>query len=128
MTKVMILENDLATVISLEKILTDAGYEVCVLTGAFGIFAKFDFEKPDILLFNPDMPNVDTDAVLDTLMNASQMSHLIVVLICRGDAEAVETYCRQMNLNGYYMIDNGLADIVAYLHNFDGEFESDEDA
>ena len=119
MPKVMILDHELNDVIELENLLTCAGYEVCSLTGPYGILAKFDFEKPDILLFNPDMPCTDTDAILTTLMNASTMQNMIIVLICTGDPEAIEQYCRQMNLHGFYMKDDGLEGIVEYLKNFE---------
>ena len=80
MPKVMILDHQLSDVIALEDILTKAGYEVCSLTGPYGILAKFDFEKPDILLFDPDMPNTDTDAILTTLINADNMQKMVIVL------------------------------------------------
>ncbi len=118
MPKVMILDNQLSDVFELEDILKAAGYEVCSLTGPYGILSKFDFEKPDILLFNPDMPNVDTDTVLSTLMTASTMSKMIVVLLCSGDEEAIEQYCKQMNLHGYYMKESGYDQIVDYLKLF----------
>ena len=118
MPKVMILDHVLADVIALEKILGNAGYEVCALTGPYGILAKFDFEKPDILLFNPDMPNMDTDAILNTVMHAPSMRSMVVILICQGDPAVVEDYCKQMHLHGYYMSDEGFDDIVEYLANF----------
>ena len=118
MPKVLILDNELSDVFKLESILKEAGYEVCSLTGPYGILAKFDFEKPDILLFNPDMPNIDTDAILNTLINSPTMSKMIVVLLCSGDEEAVEGYCKQMNLHGYYMKELGFEQIVDYLQLF----------
>lgn len=118
MPKVMVLDNQLSNVLALDKILKSAGYEVCVLTGPYGILAKFDFERPDILLFNPDMPNTDTDALLNTIMSSPSLKNMIIVLICSGDPEAIDAYCHQMDLNGYYMTDNGFDDIVEYLNHF----------
>ena len=118
MPKVMILDHVLTEVFALEKVLKNAGYSVCLLTGAYGLLAKFDFEKPDILLFNPDMPNMETDSFLQTLMTALTMQNMIIVLICSGDADAIEAYCRQMNLHGYYMIENGFDGIPEYLSHF----------
>lgn len=118
MPKVMVLDNQLSNVLALDKILKSAGYEVCLMTGPYGLLAKFDFERPDILLFNPDMPNTDTDALLSTIMASPRLQHMIVVLICSGDAEAIEAYCHQMNLNGYYMTDAGFDGIIDYLNQF----------
>ncbi len=118
MPRVLILDHQLSDVIKLENILKSAGFEVCSLTGPYGILAKFDFEKPDILLFNPDMPNTDTDAILTTLLESATMKNMIIVLLCSGDAEAIEQYCRQMNLHGYFMKDNGFDTIVDYLNQF----------
>lgn len=121
MPKVMILDHILSDVIQLEKLLKPAGYDVCSLTGPYGILAKFDFEKPDILLFNPDMPNTDTDAILSTLVESNNMQQMIIILICSGDADAIEQYCRQMKLHGYFMTDNGFDGIIPYLAQFYGE-------
>ena len=118
MPKVMILDHVLSDVLALEKILKGAGYEVCALTGPYGILAKFDFEKPDILLFNPDMPNTDTDVILNTIMSAPSMRKMIIILVCTGDAAAIEEYCRQMNLHGYFMSVNGFVNIPEYLSHF----------
>ena len=118
MPKVMILDHVLKDVLALEKILKNAGYDVCMLTGAYGILAKFDYEKPDILLFNPDMPNTDTDAFLTTLQNAPTMREMIIILMCQGDPSAVEDYCRQMNVHGYYITDNGFDGMPEYLSHF----------
>ena len=118
MPKVMILDHVLSDVLALERILKGAGYDVCALTGPYGILAKFDFEKPDILLFNPDMPNTDTDVILNTIMSAPSMRKMIIILVCTGDAAAIEEYCRQMNLHGYFMSDNGFDNILEYLSHF----------
>lgn len=118
MPKVVVLDHVLKEVFELEKVLKSAGYTVCLMTGAYGLLAKFDYEKPDILLFNPDMPNMETDSFLRTLMSAPTMQHMIIVLICSGDAEAVESYCRQMNVHGYYMSGNGFEGIPEYLSQF----------
>lgn len=118
MPRVLILDHQLSDVIALEGILKKAGFEVSSLTGPYGILAKFDFEKPDILLFNPDMPNTDTDAILTTLSNADTMKNMIIILLCSGDPEAIEEYCLQMNLHGYFMRDNGFDTIVDYINRF----------
>jgi CheY-like chemotaxis protein len=118
MPKVMVLDNQLSRVLALEKNLKAGGYDVRVLTGPYGILAKFDFERPDILLFNPDMPNTDTDVLLSTIMASPRLQNMIVVLICSGEPDAIEEYCHQMNLHGYYMTDAGLDGIVDYLNQF----------
>ncbi len=116
MPKVMILDHEFEDVFALEKLLKSAGYDVCPLTGPYGILAKFDFEKPDILLFNPDMPNTDTDALLNTLRTAPSMQNMIIIIICEGDdPEPIIQYTRQMNLNGYYMKSAGFDGILDYL-------------
>ena len=51
-------------------------------------------------------------------MTAPTMQNMIIVLICSGDADAIEAYCRQMNLHGYYMIENGFDGIPEYLSHF----------
>ncbi len=118
MAKVMIFDHELMDVIAMEKMLVAAGYEVVTLTGPYGVLAKFDFEKPDILLFNLDMPNFDTDVLLDTVTHAPQTVHMAVIALARGDAQAVEDYCRSQNVHGFFMKDQGLDSLVSYLSNF----------
>lgn len=117
MSKVLILDHQIQDVISLESILRDAGYDVSSMIAPFSILAKFDFEKPDIFLFNPDMPNTDTDALLATLICSESMKNMVIVLICDGDngAESIAEYCQEMHLNGYYMKSEGFPGIVDYL-------------
>ena len=95
--------------------LVEAGYEVVTLTGPYGVLAKFDFEKPDILLFNLDMPNFDTDVLLDTVIHAPQTRNMAVIALATGDAQAVEEYCKSQNVHGFFMKDQGLDSLVAYL-------------
>ena len=116
MPRVLILDHQVQDVIRLENILKDAGYEVSTMIAPFGILAKFDFEKPDIFLFNPDMPNTDTDALLATLTCSESMKNMVIVLICDGDtgSEALANYCKKMQLNGYYMKSGGFTGIVDY--------------
>ncbi len=118
MPKVMVLEHQLENVIPLENILKTAGYDVGMMTGPYSILAKFDLERPDILLLNPEMPHVNIEALLDTLMSSPGLKNMIIVLICNGDPDAIENTCRRFNLHGYYMLDAGLEGIVDYLANF----------
>lgn len=118
MAKVMIFDHELMNVIAMEKMLVEAGYEVVTLTGPYGVLAKFDFEKPDILLFNLDMPNFDTDVLLDTVIHAPQTRNMAVIALATGDAQAVEEYCKSQNVHGFFMKDQGLDSLVAYLANF----------
>jgi len=118
MAKILILDHELLDVLKMERLLLDAGYDVVTLTGPYGILAKFDFEKPDVLLFNPDMPNADSDALLHTIVSAPQMRNTAVIAIARGDAEAVEDYCLSVNLHGYFMKDGGFDTLVDYVKNF----------
>ena len=118
MSKVMILDNDLMDVIAMEKVLKNAGYEVVTLAGPYGVLAKIEFEKPDVLLFNPDMPNIDPSVLLDTISSSPQLSAMAIVATCYGEAEVVEEYCRDLNLHGYYIKDAGFSGLVDYLANF----------
>lgn len=118
MAKVMIFDHELMDVIAMEKILVEAGYEVVTLTGPYGVLAKFDFEKPDILLFNLDMPNIDTDVLLETFSHTSQTQYMAVIALATGDAEAVEEYCCNQHVHGFFMKDLGLDTLASYLSNF----------
>ncbi len=118
MAKVMILDHELMDVIAMEDALREAGYNVVTLTGPWGVLAKFDYEKPDILLFNPDMPNADSDLLLDTIIQAPQMTNMAIIVTCHGDADLVSDYCHEKNLHGYYMKDQGFENLVPYLCNF----------
>lgn len=114
----MILDSVLLDVIAMEKVLAEAGYEFCTLTGPYGILSKLDFEKPDILLFNPDIANVDADALLETISQASTFEKLVIILVCEGEVEAIEEYCEHHNLHGYYHKINGFEGLPAYLRQF----------
>jgi hypothetical protein len=46
------------------------------------------------------------------------MKQMIVILICDGDAEAIESYCTQMQVHGYYLTGHGFEDIPPYIAHF----------
>ena len=114
----MILDSDIQDVIALEQILVSAGYEVSSLTGPYGVLPKLDFVRPDILILNPDMDGMDTDALLLTLSQTPSMKDMLIILTCRGNPADVEAYCLNMGLHGYFMKDNGFEGILNYLDHF----------
>lgn len=118
MPKAMILDSELTDVIALENKLVSAGYDVCTLTGPYGVLAKIDYEKPDILLFNPNMVSLDADALLLTISASNHRKRMVIVLIGTGDAKALEEYCRSMKLHGFFLKGNGFIGIVDYLQHF----------
>lgn len=118
MIKLMIFDHQILDVIAMEKALENSYFEVVKLTGPYGVLSKIDFEKPEILLFNPDIPNFDVDSFLQTIRYDERLQSLVIICVAHGLEEDVEGFARQENLHGYYLKNIGFGQLLAYLEQF----------
>ncbi|MBT3268318.1 sigma 54-interacting transcriptional regulator [Candidatus Poribacteria bacterium] len=81
-SKVLIVDDDEATIESLGAALAEKGYE-CIRsvtdpTAAAGVYAEY---RPDIVLLDRDMPGMDGFAVMDALEDLENGSYLPVLMM-----------------------------------------------
>lgn len=116
--KVLILDNNLMDVITVEQALVESGYQVEKLTSPNGVLAKIDYERPDVLLINPWMPRLDAIDIIQTLGGAPEFEEMVLVAIGDSDAATLQAFCIEHDLHGYFSKSMDLSGLGHFLDNF----------
>jgi PleD family two-component response regulator len=116
--KVLILDDNLMDVMEAERYLIDGGYDVSRLSSPNGAISKIDFESPDILLLNIYMERLDADDLISTLQGSQDYQELVVVLYSDEEADTLQSYCVEHDLNGYFCKSMDVSGIAEFLDKF----------
>ncbi|MGM0558262.1 MAG: response regulator [Myxococcota bacterium] len=116
--KVMVLDDNLLDVMEVEEHLEAGGYVVVTLSSPNGVLSKIDYEEPEILLMDLQMPRLDIDELLDTLRGAREYEDLVIVLFSDMDAEKLQNFCIENDINGYFCKSMDVSQIAGFLDNF----------
>ena len=116
--KVMVLDDNIMDVMKAEKYLTSGGYEVVTLTTPNGALSKIDFERPEILLLDIEMPRLNATDLLETLRASEEYDDLVIVLYSDMEAEKLQKLCIENDINGYFCKSMDVSQIGAFLDNF----------
>ena len=100
--KVMIIDDDIISLMKAEELLVSNGYTVVKLASAHGCLAKLDYERPDVLLVDIQMSRLAADDLLDSVRASPEHQELIIVLYSDMDAEELEEICHAKDINGYF--------------------------
>ena len=100
--KVMLLDDNILSLMIAEDVLTKSGYDVVKLTATHGWVAKLDYEQPDVLLVDVTMPRLLTDDLFETVENSKDHEDLAVVVYSDLDVGELEELCQERNLHGYF--------------------------
>lgn len=116
--KVLVLDDNLLDVMEAEEHLEAGGYTVTTLSSPNGVLSKIDYEEPEILLMDLQMPRLDIDELLDTLRGAREYEDLVIVLFSDMDAEKLQQFCIENDINGYFCKSMDVSQIAGFLDNF----------
>ncbi len=116
--KVMVLDDNILDVMKAEKYLVSGGYEVVTLTSPNGALSKIDYERPEILLLDIDMPRLNAMDLLETLRSNEDYDDLVIVLYSDREAEKLQKICIENDINGYFCKSMDVTQISAFLDNF----------
>lgn len=116
--KVMVVDDDLMSVMRVEEHLREAGYRVVRLSSPNGALSKIDYEEPEILLLDIEMARLDPEELIETLRASSAYRDLVVVVHSDQSAEELENYCVDHDVNGYYCKSMETARIPEFLEEF----------
>jgi twitching motility two-component system response regulator PilH len=85
----------------LEKVLSDAGYQVSSAnTGALGI-EKAKRDKPDAILMDVNMPEMDGFAATRALRNDASTKDIPVIFVTAKDQKADKAWGQMLGAKGY---------------------------
>lgn len=116
--KVMILDDQILDVMKAERHLEDGGYDVVKLSSPNGALSKIDFERPEILLLDITMERLNADDLLETLRKSPEYRDLVVVIYSDREAEELQQYCVENDINGYFCKSMDVSQIADFLDNF----------
>jgi CheY-like chemotaxis protein len=116
--KVMIIDDNILDVMNAEKHLEEGKYEVVRLSSPNGALSKIDYEEPDVLLLDIDMDRLDADDLIGTLRSSPDYRELVVVIYTDRDAEKLQEYCVEKDVNGYFCKSMDISGIADFLENF----------
>ena len=81
MTKILVVddEHDIVTIIG--KVLKKSGYEVMTANDGLECIKKVEGERPDLILLDNTMPNMDGQAVLSKLKASKKTADIPVIMV-----------------------------------------------
>lgn len=116
--KVMILDDNILDVMEVEEYLEVGGYQVVKLSSPNGVLSKIDYEQPEILLLDMQMPRLNMDELLEELRGSVEYEDLVIVLFSDMEAETMQQYCINNDINGYFCKSMDVTQIAEFLDNF----------
>ena len=96
MKKKILLVDDSSTVILMEKMILSKGpYEIVTARDGVEGVAKAKSEKPDVILLDVMMPNLDGLSACAAIRNDEATSHIPIIMVTtRGEEQNMETAFR----------------------------------
>ena len=116
--KVMLLDDNIMDVMEAEEHLQAGGYEVVTLASPNGALSKIEYERPEILLLDFKMPRLNVQDLLDTLRSTPEYEDMVIVLFSDEEAEQLQEFCIEHDINGYFCKSMDVTQIAAFLDNF----------
>lgn len=116
--KVMILDDNIISVLVVEDLLTKHGYQVVKMTAPTSCIAKINYEAPDVLLIDIKMPRLSPDDLIEALHRLPEHDDLIIVLYSDLPAAELERICHEKDINGYFCKSMELARLPEFIDCF----------
>ena len=116
--KVLLLDDDIISMMVTAGVLSKHGYNVVQTTSPHGCLARLDYEDPDVLLMDVDMPRLAVDDLLRNIKASNELKDLIVVLFSARDAEPLDELCVARDLHGYFCKSMDVTRLPEYIDYF----------
>jgi PleD family two-component response regulator len=116
--KVMILDENILDVMEVEQYLQSGGYHVVHLASPNGALSKIEYEKPEILLLDIAMARLNVEDLISTLRASQEHEDLVIVLFSDMEAEKLQQFCVDNDINGYFCKSMDVRQIAEFLNNF----------
>lgn len=116
--KVLVVDNDADSVLSLGRVLERYGYEVSTAISVDNACAQLERDLPDILLTDSDMPNGGGRRILDFI--ATKGLDLKTVVISGEEEDELKTKFRGVNVDTFLIKPVDIQGMVRILHSLSG--------
>ncbi len=99
--KVLVVDDAKADLMNLEKIVSDAGYLVSSASGGAQAVEKAKADKPDAILMDVNMPEIDGFQATRTLQGSPDTKSIPVIFVTAKDQKADRTWAQMLGAKGY---------------------------
>ena len=100
--KVMLIDDNIISLMVTAEVLTTHGYTVAKTATAKGCIAKLEYEAPDVVLVDPNMPQLAMDQLLAAVRDEEIEKEVSVVLFSDQTPTTLTSLCKSKNINGYF--------------------------
>jgi CheY-like chemotaxis protein len=101
MTRVLVIDDEMAIVDVIRKVLEWNGYEVLAATDGSRGYAAAQRQSPDAIVLDLMMPVMDGFEVLEALRSSNRTSNVPVLVLTAVLSDAVEERCISLGASSY---------------------------
>ena len=116
--KVLLLDDDIISMMVTAGVLSNHGYNVVQSTSPHGCLARLDYEGPDLLLVDVNMPRLAVDDLFRNIRASDDLKDLVVVLFSSRPAEELDDLCVTRDLHGYFCKSMDVTRLPEYIDYF----------
>ena len=116
--KIMLLDDNIISMMVTADVLKAHGYEVVQTTSPNGSIAKLDYELPDVLLVDVDMPRLAFDDILRSIQQTDEHGELVVILFSSRSPKELNELCETKDLHGYFSKKMDVTRLAEYVDYF----------
>lgn len=116
--KVLIVDQDIMSVMEVEEHLEEGGYDVVHLASPSGTISKIEYEDPEVLLLDVTMERLNIDNLLETIQQSPDYDEMVIVAFSDMEADELQEYCMDKGLHGYFCKSMEVSQIAEFLANF----------
>ena len=116
--KVMLVDDNIISAMVTVDVLNQHGYQVIQTTSPNGAIAKVDYENPDVLLIDVDMPRLAFEDLVRSVQNDPAHKGLMIVLFSSRPAPQLHDLCIARILNGYFSKKMDVTRLPEYIGHF----------
>ncbi len=99
--KIMVVDDARTDLMFLEKIVSDAGYLVVTAVSGEQAVEKAKNEKPDLILMDINMSNIDGFAAKRMLSSHTSTKDIPVIFVTSKDQKADRVWAQMLGAKGY---------------------------
>jgi CheY-like chemotaxis protein len=110
--------DDSETVLAIsKKVLESAGYTVFATSSLVEFDRIIQAEKPDLILTDINMPDIQGDKICETLKNEHFTADIPIVLFSSIDEPELKAIAEKVQADGYILKDRGPRYLVEQVNN-----------
>ncbi len=115
MKKILVVEDSPVDSKNLERILSDAGCSVAIAITGFDALEKVKVNKPDLILMDVNMPELDGFATARKLGQAPDTKAIPIIFVTSKDQKVDRVFAQMLGAKGYITKPYAADQILALL-------------